>query len=187
MIHEAVISSGQNGELTVREHRRSILDHLVETVGGLILIGAGCLTMYVLLFGFYGPPIPDIIRRILGWILVAFIFCVMGILPCVLGLNGIFLRRSCTLYPVNAVVEAHLHFAGVRFWTRRLLFSAFERITIRREDFGRFARFYKYVVACEGKRRLDIAVFESPKAAAALAGNISTCTRLPIEDLSANK
>jgi len=39
---------------------------------------------------------------------------------------------------MDAMLEAHLSFAGAPFWTQRYAFAAFDRVTVRPEKSGTF-------------------------------------------------
>jgi hypothetical protein len=168
MIYEAAISN-HNGELIVKAPA-SFARTLVESLAGLFISGMGFFPLYIFLFGLPAQDNINIIKRILGWIVI---ITFTGIVI-VWGLRISFARRSYRICDKDAVLLSQLRFAGVPLSTKRYPFSTFDRVAVRPESsYGAFATHLKFVVACDGTQRLDLSVFDQLADAHSFAARIA--------------
>jgi hypothetical protein len=168
MIFEAAISN-HNGELVIKPPA-SLARTLVQSLSGLFISGIGFFALFIFLFGLPAQDNIHIVKRILGWIvIITFTGTVI-----VWGLRISFARRSYRICDKDALLLSHLHFAGVPLSTKRYAFSAFDRVAVRPDSsYGHFSRSLKFVVACDGTQRLDLAVFDELPDAHAFAAGIA--------------
>lgn len=176
---KAFISSEQTSHLVLRE-RPSAECAVLRPLFGLFPLGVGCLITYVLLSGGGPTPVGSLGVRIMGQVVVAVFFSVLGLLPLAWGLSELFVGGSFALRPIERVLEEHVTFAGALFWTIRHSFTGFERVTVRHEKFGVFGPRSHFVVACDGCRRVDLSAFPDRTAAEAFASDIGRQMSLPV-------
>lgn len=98
---KAFISSEQTGHLVLRE-RPSAESAVLRPLFGLFPLGVGCLITYVLLSGGGPMPVGSLGARIMGQVVVAVFFSVLGLLPLAWGLSELFVRGSFALRPMSA-------------------------------------------------------------------------------------
>jgi hypothetical protein len=170
-----------DGRLIVNESD-TIYTAVFRVVAGCFLMGVGGLVLYVFLSG--GGPMPagSLLKQILGWIIVSFLFMVMGLVPAWGGFRLAFTRNKLVVN--NQQLQLHVTFGGWPIWIRTYASTSLDNVLISWRKLGVFGAGWRIVVSCSAgpRREVDLAAFANPQRAATFAEDIAAKLGRPVID-----
>jgi hypothetical protein len=171
----------RGGGLMISE-RESVFGVVLRSVVGLFLVGVGGLVVLVFLSGAL-RPVGELPQRMAGWVVVAFIFLALGVLPLGAGFNVALMRERWVANADGIRRERYLMFGGILVWRRRYEKSLFQRASIRLRRLpsvfggGR----WRYVVSLAGARKqTDLAAFGERSDAEETGAAVARLFDLPV-------
>ncbi|MEK7953747.1 hypothetical protein [Luteolibacter soli] len=150
---------------------------------GLLPMGIGGLVLYVMIINHSPQLVGALPQRAIGFVVLSFFGCALGVLPFWAGFHMVFVRRGFTLSLSRSRIQSHVFLLGYGpVWTRNYPLELFDRVRLAHRKVGAFGGSWALVVSCAGpSKTLDLFLFRDQAKAEAYAEEIGAFLMLPIE------